>query len=87
MKKDYLKYIFSLLLFGSNGIVASFIKLNSYEIVFCRTLTGGLLLLLIFLLSRGKFTFTNTKKILLFLQFRVFLWGQAGCFYTRLMQG
>ena len=67
MKKDYLKYIFSLLLFGSNGIVASFIKLNSYEIVFCRTLTGGLLLLLIFLLSRGKFTFYKHKKDFAFL--------------------
>lgn len=28
------KYIIALLLFGSNGIVASHIKLNSYEIVF-----------------------------------------------------
>jgi hypothetical protein len=34
MNKAYLKYIAALLLFGSNGIVASHISLNSYEIVF-----------------------------------------------------
>ena len=34
MKFSYVKYIFALLLFGSNGIVASFINLSSYEIVF-----------------------------------------------------
>lgn len=48
MKKEYFKYIFSLLLFGSNGIVASHILLNSYEIVFLRTLIAGLLLVFIF---------------------------------------
>jgi len=31
------KYIIALLLFGSNGIVASHIALTSYEIVFTRT--------------------------------------------------
>lgn len=31
MKKDYLKYIVALLLFGSNGIVASRIDLSSLK--------------------------------------------------------
>ena len=34
MNKSYFKYILALLLFGSNGIVASYISLTSYEIVF-----------------------------------------------------
>lgn len=34
MKKPYFKYIAPLFLFGSNGIVASYILLSSTEIVF-----------------------------------------------------
>lgn len=49
LNSDYIKYIIALLLFGSNGIVASYISLNSNEIVLLRTLTGSLFLLLIFL--------------------------------------
>ncbi len=67
MKKSFVKYIFALLLFGSNGIVASNIHLNSYEIVFFRTLIGSILLLLMFLLSGGKFSFKKHKKDLLFI--------------------
>ena len=44
MKQSYFKYIFGLLLFGSNGIVASYITLSSYEIVLLRTLIGSFLL-------------------------------------------
>lgn len=54
MQKAYFKYITALLLFGLNGIVASHISLNSYEIVFTRTLIGSLFLILIFVLSRQK---------------------------------
>lgn len=67
MKRSYFKYILALLLFGSNGIVASFISMNSYEIVLLRTLLGSLLLLAIFLLSKGKFTFYKNKKHFLYL--------------------
>lgn len=42
MKKSYFKYIASLILFGSNGIVASYILLGSVEIVFTRTSIGSL---------------------------------------------
>ncbi len=67
MKGAYFKYIFALLLFGSNGIVASRIPMNSYEIVLLRTLLGSFLLLTIFVLGRGKFTFYKHKKQFLYL--------------------
>ena len=41
MKQGYLKYILALLLFGTNGIVASHIHIPSYEIVLLRTLIGN----------------------------------------------
>ena len=62
MKRSYYKYISALLLFGSNGIVASFITLNSYEIVLLRTLIGSILLIVLFSLSKGKVTFFKHKK-------------------------
>ena len=61
MKRSYFKYIFGLLLFGSNGTVASRIALSSYEIVLLRTMIGSLLLLAIFFLTKGKLTFYNYK--------------------------
>ncbi len=67
MRRSYFKYIFALLLFGSNGIVASFISMNSYEIVLLRTLLGSFLLLAIFILSKNKFTFYKVKKHFLYL--------------------
>ena len=62
MKRSYYKYISALLLFGSNGIVASFIALSSYEIVLLRTLIGSILLIVLFTLSKGKMTFFRHKK-------------------------
>ncbi|MDF2905424.1 MAG: putative permease, superfamily [Herbinix sp.] len=67
MKKAYFKYIIALLLFGTNGIVASDISLSSYEIVYLRTLIGSILLVLIFVLTKGKLSFLQKKKQLLFL--------------------
>jgi len=67
MNKSFFKYIFALLLFGSNGIVANSIDLNSYEIVLLRTLIGSLLLIAIFFLSRGKPIFWKHKKDFAFL--------------------
>lgn len=40
-------FILANIIFGTNGIVASHIPLSSYEIVLCRTILGGLCLLLI----------------------------------------
>lgn len=67
MKKDYAKYIFALLLFGSNGLVASFIGLSSREIVLMRTLLGSITLAAIFFASRRRPTFLRHKRALLFL--------------------
>ena len=66
-KKSYVKYLLALILFGTNGIVASFISLNSYEIVFLRTLIGGALLVAIFLSTRPKISFYKHKRSFLFL--------------------
>jgi len=65
MYKDYCKYIISLLIFGFNGIVASYIALKSYEIVFWRTLIGSLFLLGIFALSKEKLQGWQHRKHLL----------------------
>lgn len=67
INKAYLKYIASLLLFGSNGIIASYIALSSYEIVFTRTLIGSLFLALVFILSKQKAQFFLNKSHLLYL--------------------
>ncbi|MCL1794334.1 MAG: DMT family transporter [Oscillospiraceae bacterium] len=62
MKQAYLKLISGFLLFGSNGIVASYILLTSYEVVFSRTLIGSLFLIMIHILSKGKFRSWENKK-------------------------
>ena len=67
MKRSYYKYISALLLFGSNGIVASFITLSSYEIVLLRTLIGSILLIVLFALRGEKITFSRHKKQFLYL--------------------
>ena len=67
MKKSYIKYFTALLLFGSNGIVASFIHLSSYEIVLLRTFIGSVLLIALFFLTRNQLTFYKHKKDSLFL--------------------
>jgi drug/metabolite transporter (DMT)-like permease len=65
--KAIFRYIAALLLFGSNGIVASFISLSSYEIVFTRTLIGSLFLVLIFISSKQKVQFWRNKSHFLYL--------------------
>lgn len=63
----FMKYIFCLFVFGSNGIVGSFIALNSYEIVLFRTGIGSIFLIAVFFLTKGKLTFHKYKKQSLFL--------------------
>jgi drug/metabolite transporter (DMT)-like permease len=75
MKKEYFKYIFSLLLFGSNGIVASHILLNSYEIVFLRTLIAGLLLVFIFIFTKQKISCLNNKRSFAYIAISGFAMG------------
>ena len=67
MKSAYFKYISALLLFGMNGIVASKIDMNSYEIVLLRTMIGSLLLIAIFFLGKGKLTFYKNTEDFSFL--------------------
>lgn len=65
--KALVKYILALLLFGSNGIIASLIDMTSYEIVMFLTLLGSILLLCLYLIKHRHFTFHKHKKALCFL--------------------
>ncbi len=86
--KAFFKYIFALLLFGSNGIVARFIDLGSQNIVLLRTLIGSILLIAIFFISGGKLTFYKNKKQFLFLAVSGIAMGTSWMFlyeaYTRI---
>lgn len=62
MNSAFLKYLVALLLFGSNGIVASHILLASNEIVFFRTLIGSAFLLLLFVITKGRPQIPANKK-------------------------
>ena len=66
-EKALFKYIAAVLLFGSNGIVASHISLTSYEIVFTRTLIGSLFLALVFVFSKQKLRARNNREHFLYL--------------------
>lgn len=60
--QSYFKYIVSLLIFGSNGIVASYILLSSYEIVFTRTVIGSLFLGGVLILGKKRLGFKQIKE-------------------------
>ena len=66
-KAAFVKYLSALLLFGLNGIVASNIALNSYEIVFLRTLIGSVLLVILFLLGKGRFHMRENRRDTVFI--------------------
>ena len=57
-----LKFLSSLILFGTNGIVAAQISLPSYEIVVLRTLLGSLLLGGIFLFCRKRSNRPSSRR-------------------------
>lgn len=78
--KAFIKYISALLLFGLNGIVASHIPMNSYEIVFLRTLIGSILLIALFLLGKGRFHIKEYKKDTLFIVFSGVAMGTSWMF-------
>ena len=80
MKKAYFKYIFALILFGSNGIVASNINLSSYEIVFWRTMIGSLLLIALFFITKQKTSFCQNKKDLLYISLSGIAMGTSWMF-------
>jgi len=65
-KKAYLTYFTGLLLFGSNGVIASFIALSSHRIVLLRSVLGCSLMLALFFATGRRFSFREHKKDLLF---------------------
>lgn len=80
MKRAYMKYIAALLLFGSNGIVASRIALDSDEIVLLRTLIGSLLLIAVYFMRKGKLSFYRNMKQFLFLSISGIAMGASWLF-------
>jgi drug/metabolite transporter (DMT)-like permease len=67
VNRNAVKYIAALLLFGLNGIVASYILLNSHAIVLLRTSIGSLFLMAVFAITRGKFRGLQNKQHLAYL--------------------
>ena len=61
-RRDFLKYLLGLLLFGSNGVIASFIALQSQEIVLLRSVLGSAFLLARFHLTGGRFNLWRHKR-------------------------
>lgn len=60
--KDYVKFISSLILFGSNGVMAAQILLPSCDIVVLRTLIGSVFLGSVFLIRRPDARFGGTRN-------------------------
>ena len=68
MERKFLgNYLFSLLLFGSNGIVANHIHLHSTQIVLLRTLIGCAFLFSLYIFNGGHFSLKGKQKALGFL--------------------
>ena len=65
--KGYGSFILSLLIFGTNGVLAHYITLGSNDIVLWRLLIGPVTLLLLFVATRHKFTFYHFRKDLVYL--------------------
>ncbi len=63
--KDYVKFISSLVLFGSNGVMAAHILLPSCDIVVLRTLIGSLFLGAVFLARHPEPNFNGTRNVVL----------------------
>lgn len=66
-RKFFGKYLLSLLLFGSNGIIANHIHLHSTQIVLLRTLIGCAFLFLLSLFTGSHFSLKGKQKALGFL--------------------
>ena len=79
-KLPFFKYLLALLMFGTNGIVASHIDLSSYEIVLLRTFIGSLFLVAIFFLTGGKQSFYKHKKQSAFLAVSCIAMGASWMF-------
>lgn len=62
MPRDYVKFISSLILFGSNGVIAAQITVPSYEVVLLRTFIGAALLVAVCLASGRRFAFLGGPR-------------------------
>lgn len=70
MKKiniNLILYLISLVIMGSHGIIAHFISLSSIEIVFLRTFIGSIVLILVSLLHREKYSCLRNPHDVIFL--------------------
>lgn len=67
MRRAYGLYLAALLLFGSNGVLASHIPWDSYQIVLGRSLIGGAFLAAVLLLRRRSSTLFRDRRSLAFL--------------------
>ena len=67
MKKAFWTYIFGLILFGSNGVAASYIHLTSQQIVLLRTLLGFALLVVLYFATGHRLTVRQHKRDCAFL--------------------
>ena len=65
MKKSCAKHIFALLLYGSSGVVSTFISLPSTDIVLLRLILGTALLAVLFFAGGNRITAHHYKKDLL----------------------
>lgn len=62
MKKDYILYIISLLIFGSNGLIVAHIDCPTPLLITIRAGLGAITIFTLFLIQRKKFTFTKFPK-------------------------
>lgn len=66
-QRAYAKYLLSLVIFGGNGVLASFIPWSSYQIVMARSAIGGLCLMGMVLACRQGGGLLRDRKSLAFL--------------------
>lgn len=64
---NYFKYIISMLIFGTIGIIVKNINLPTTQIVFVRTIIASIMFILIFALSSKKINYKIVKKNLIYL--------------------
>lgn len=79
MNRDFLKLLFSVIIFGSSGIWASQIHMGSYEIVFLRTGIGSLVLAFKKAESIKGMENAVWQLIFSFLTVMVYLFLRQGC--------
>lgn len=60
-KKELIKFILAMALFGTNGLIVSKISLSSSEIVLLRTFLGSIFLLIVVIAGQG-FSFSELRK-------------------------